>query len=62
MQISDILYYWADNGHVEVYDLDEGKEVWTGLAVDIPYEYEIMEVMSFEVDNDAIIFNISTEE
>ena len=62
MQIADILYYWMDNGVVEVYDLDAGKEVWTGLAEDIPYEYEIMEISSFEVHNDAIIFNISTEE
>lgn len=62
MQISDILYYWMDNGIVEVYDLDAEKEVWTGFAEDIPYEYEIMEILSFEVYNDGLIFNISTEE
>ena len=50
MTVYELLYYCIDPGMltVEIYSLEQGKELWVGPGDEIPEEYENAEVGSWD--------------
>lgn len=44
---------------VEIYSLEKDKTIWSGVGDEIPYEYEDLEIASFDVpSNEKMTFNV----
>lgn len=61
MTIYDIMYWCTDSSlcKVEIYSLEKEKIIWSGMGDEIPYDYEGLEICTFDVpSNEKMTFNV----